>query len=166
VGDAPTGEQVATHPPEHDGVEQPGRADHPQYPDRGTSPGRDLPEIRGQEVGEDVVGDDAGHPRLAGGGADRETATERDAHQRHPVQAEVVQDGADRAMPVRGEPQAVVFEGAALPRPLDADHLISVARDHQHHRQELLEVAVEAAEEDHRPLGRRPTRYPGSVPPG
>jgi hypothetical protein len=42
----------------------------------------------------------------------------------------------------------VVFEGAALRGPLEADHLIAAVGERQHDGQELFEIAVEAAEDN------------------
>src|SRR5271155_219443 len=57
--------------------------------------GGELAKVAGEEVGEDVVTDDAGDSRLTGRRPDREPSVERDTQQRHLIEAEVVEHGAD-----------------------------------------------------------------------
>lgn len=61
---------------------------------------RKLPQVAGQEVGEDVVGGDASDPRLMGRGTDREAAAERDADDGHTIEAEVIEDSSDWPVPL------------------------------------------------------------------
>ena len=110
---------------------------------------RKLPQVAGQEVGEDAVGGDASDPRLMGRGTDREAAAERDADDGHTIEAEVVEDSSDWPVPLPGEHQTGVLQGSTLAGPLKADHLVTGSGDRQHHGEELLAVAVEASEHEH-----------------
>jgi hypothetical protein len=93
-----------------------------------------LPQVAGEKVGQDVVGDNPRHAGLAGGGADGETPAEGDADQRDLVQAEVVEHGAHRQVPVRRHRHRAVFERTTLARALERDHLVSVVGDRHEHR--------------------------------
>jgi hypothetical protein len=95
LGDAPAGQQVASRPLGDQAVQQWCGMHRAQRPHGDPCRRWDLAEVGGQEVGEDVVGDHPRDPRLVGGGADRQAATQRDAEQRHLLQAEVVQDRAE-----------------------------------------------------------------------
>jgi hypothetical protein len=110
---------------------------------------RKLPQVAGQEVGEDVVGGDASDPRLMGRGTDREAAAERDADDGHTIEAEVVEDSSDRPVPLPSEHRAGVLQAPPWPRPVEADHLVPDRAIASIMREELLAVAVEASEPDH-----------------
>ena len=85
---------------------------------------------------------------------DGQAAAQRAADQRCLVQAEVIEHGADRAMPLRGEDHPAVLEGGALAGTVEGDHLVTGMRDGQHHRETVLEVPVESAgDQDAAPVG-------------
>lgn len=124
----------------------------------------ELPEAHLEEVGEDVVAHQPGDPRFEGGGPDRQTTSQRDADETYLVNAVMVEHSGHRALPLHLEWQASLFEGTSLARPLEPDHLPPARVKPIHHREELLDVAVEPAEDHHRaprsldqePVGRQP----------
>lgn len=108
-----------------------------------------------EEVGQDVVGDHLRSARLECSGPHRETAAERQADQCDLIDAKVIEHRTHRLAPLRRHRQAAVFERATLAGSVEGDHVIAGFAQEQESRCELLDAAVESAEEDHRALGAR-----------
>ena len=160
--DAPTHDRTAPG--------RPGR--HPVHATRGAKPEEQsqrsphrppgLSQDDVEKIRHRVEGDDPRHSRFRCGRTQRETSAERQADQRDPLDAEMIEHRADRHVPLRGQRQTIA-QRTTLPRTVERDHVVTSVAEIDERRRHLLDVAVEAAEQNDRasrpgrrePVGRQ-----------
>jgi hypothetical protein len=107
------------------------------------------------EIRHDAPRNHASDKRLECGSRYDQTASKGDSKEGEVIEAERIEDGGDRAVPIGRQHGFRFFERRPLPRPFDGDNGPCVIAHLGQEREALLDVRVEPSEYDERPLRAR-----------
>ena len=120
-----------------------------------------------EEITEYVKGNDAAYAGLERCGPNRQATSKRDPNECHVLKVERIQHSSHRSMPIANERSSLLLKHDSLPRPLKRDDIPALVLKRRKNWKELLDVAVEAPEQDQRPIrfSRRevPCRQPKAI---
>ena len=113
----------------------------------------DLTQIDFQEVGKNIIGDNACHARLERGRTKYQTAAHRQPDERDLIELEIIQHRRHRLMPLRGHRQPCFVERATLAGAFEGNDFVACVAQIEKSGSQFFDVAVEATEEDDRAFG-------------